>query len=410
MGYDIITFVDSLHFSDRVKSLGTENSFTVLAKVTELKKQGRDIVSFGIGEPDFDTPKNIVDAGVKALQSGSTHYSPSQGIESLRKSAASYITRTRHIAVQPEEVVIMPGGKPLIFNAIMACVNPGEEVIYPNPGYPIYESVVEFTGCKAVPLPFLEEKKFGFDVNDLKHLITKKTRLVVINSPQNPTGGILEKQNLEELAALAQEHNLWILSDEIYSQIVYDGEFMSIVSLPGMKERTIILDGFSKTYAMTGWRLGIGVMNAELAVKIARVETNLNSCTATFTQIAGVEALDGDQSAVKAMREEFKRRREVIIAGLNSVSGFKCLMPKGAFYAFPNVTEACKRCGFANSEALQEYLLYDGNVAVLPRTSFGRRNTGEKEEYIRLSYATSMENIHEGLKRIKTAIEKKIGA
>ncbi len=387
--------------ADRLNQLGTENAFVVLAQVNALKAEGRDIVSFAIGEPDFPTPANIKKAGVEAITSDKTHYSESQGIPELREAIADYIRRTRDIDVGPKNVVVTPGAKPIMFNTMMSIVNPGDEVIYPNPGFPIYESLVEFIGAKAVPMPLWESLDFNFDPEEFRGLVTPQTKLIVLNSPQNPTGSVLTQEALQAVADIAIERNLWVLSDEVYSQMVYDDEFRSIASIPGMLERTVILDGFSKTYSMTGWRLGFGVMPEELASWQARIETNLNSCTATFTQWAGVEALTGDQSESRAMIDEFSRRRLFIHEGLNELPGFSCIMPKGAFYAFPNVTEACRMTGREHARELQEQILYDGNVAVLPRTAFGRPNDGETDQYLRFSYASSMEMIEEGLERLR---------
>ena len=396
-----------MQIARRMGRLGTETAFEVLSEVNKLKAEGEDIISFALGEPDFDTPRNIKDAAMQAIIDGYTHYSPSAGILPLRESIAHYISETRGIEVEPEEVVVTPGAKPIVFDSILSCVNEGDEVIYPNPGYPIYESVINFVGGKPVPLPLLEEKNFSFDPEDLRRRITPKTRMIIINSPQNPTGGILSQDDLETIAETAIQADLWILSDEVYSKIIYDGEFRSIISIPGMKERTILVDGFSKTYAMTGWRLGFGVMKKELAVHIARIETNVDSCTATFTQYAGIEALKGLQDKSLAMIAEFQKRRDLIYQELNKIGGIKCLKPRGAFYIYPNVTEACRNLGFRDSKELQQYLLHKANVAVLARSCFGQRNVGEKEEYIRLSYVTSRENIREGVKRIKKAIESK---
>jgi len=390
----------------RMERLGTETAFEVLAQVNELKRKGRDIISFAIGEPDFDTPQNIKDAGIRALKDGYTHYSPSSGIPSLRESAARYISKTRGIEVDPEEVVITPGAKPIIAYGILACVNEGDEVIYPNPGFPIYESFINFVGAKPVPLPLLEEKEFSFDPEQLEAKITDKTKMIIINSPQNPTGGILTEDDLRMIAEISKEKDIWIVSDEVYSQIIYDTEFKSIASIPGMKERTILIDGFSKTYAMTGWRLGFGVMRKDLAQDITRIQTNVNSCTNTFIQYAGVEALEGPQDTSLSMVKEFKERRDLIWKGLNEIKGIRCIKPKGAFYIYPNVTKVCQNLNLEGSKKLQEYLLYNADVAVLSRSCFGCRNEGEKEEYIRLSYATSKKDILEGLKRIKKAVEK----
>ncbi|MCL4386662.1 MAG: pyridoxal phosphate-dependent aminotransferase [Actinobacteria bacterium] len=391
----------------RIENLGTENAFKVLAEVNKLKNQGKDIISFAIGEPDFNTPENIKDAGIKAIKENYTHYNPSAGIPELREEIAKHISKTRKIKVDPEEVVVTPGGKPIIFFSIFALINPGDEVIYPNPGFPIYESLINFIDGVAVPIPIIEEKNFSIDVNYLEKIITPKTKMIILNSPHNPTGGMIEKEDLQSIAELAIKHDIIIFSDEIYSGIVFDGEFNSIASFKDMKERTIILDGFSKTYSMTGWRIGYGIFNKDIAAVIANLGTNSVSCTATFTQMAAVEALRGTQDDSIKMAEIFKQRSKLIVDGLNDIKGIKCLYPKGAFYVFPNVTEACRNLGFESSIELQQYLLHEGGVAVLPRTSFGVKNKGEKEEYIRLSFATSNEAILNGLARIKKAIEKR---
>jgi aspartate aminotransferase len=395
-----------MRLARRMSRLGNENAFVVLAEVTKLKEQGIDIVNFGVGEPDFDTPLNIKNAGIKAINDNLTHYSPPAGVPDFRRSVARYISRTRNIDVEVDNVIIGPSTKPVIFYAISALIDSGDEVIYPNPGYPIYESLINYVGGKAVPLPLLEEKEFSFDINDLKKAITDKTRMIIINSPQNPTGGILGKEDLKAIAKIAIENDIWVMSDEIYSRIFYEGEFNSIISIEGMKDRTILVDGFSKVFAMTGWRLGYGIMPKELIPYMIALNTNIITCTATFTQYAGIEGLEGPQDDTYRMVEEFKARRDIIVDGLNDIKGFKCLSPKGAFYVFPNVTQACRNLGLKDSQAMQQLLLHDGGVAVLPRTSFGVKNMGETEEYIRLSYATSRENIAEGLKRIKKVIEK----
>lgn len=393
-----------MKLAHRLTQLGTENAFEVLNEVNRLKTAGRDIISFAIGEPDFDTPEHIKQAGITAIQDNFTHYSPSAGILPLREAIAGYIAKTRNLCVNHDEVVVTPGGKPIIYYVLHALVDPGDEVIYPNPGFPIYESVIRFTGGIPVPVPILEERDFSIDTAELEKLITPKTKLIILNSPHNPTGGMLTAKDLAHIADLARRHDLWVLSDEIYSRITYGGTFGSISSLPGMQERTIILDGFSKTYAMTGWRLGYGVMNKELAVHIARLITNCESCTNTFVQLGGLEALTGPQDFVNGMVDEFKARRDLIAAGLNSIPGFSCKIPNGAFYVFPNVTEACRRLGLPDSKALQQHLLYNANVAVLPRSAFGKRNSGETQEYLRFSYATSCDSIAEGLERIEKAM------
>jgi len=396
-----------MKLAQRMSRLGTENAFVVLAEVNKLKEKGKDIISFCIGEPDFDTPENIRKAAIKAMEDGHTHYGPSAGLPELRETVAEYISKTRNINANFDEVVITPGGKPIIYFCLHALAGEVDEVIYPNPGFPIYESVINFVGAKPVPVPILEEKGFSFDIDYLKKIISDKTKMIILNSPQNPTGGVLTKEDLKEIAGLAQKHDLWILSDEIYSRIIYDGKFESITSIDGLKDRTIILDGFSKTYAMTGWRIGYGVMPAGLASRIAQLETNCESCTATFTQLAAKEAYTGPQDETEKMVAEFKARRDLIVDGLNDIDGITCLNPKGSFYVFPNVTKVCKNLGFAGSKEFQEYLLHKADVAVLPRTSFGAKNNGEEQEYIRLSYATSRDNILNGLKRIKDAVEQK---
>jgi aspartate/methionine/tyrosine aminotransferase len=395
-----------LKLADKMSILGTETAFEVLAEVEKLKAQGKDIISFAIGEPDFNTPENIKAAGIEAIRNNYTHYNPSAGLMEVRQSFADYIAKTRGIEVKPTEVVITPGAKPIIFFGIMATINPGDEVIYPNPGFPIYESVINFVGGVPVPLALREEREFSFLPEELERKITNKTKMIIINSPHNPTGGILSTADLKQIAEIAVRNDLWVLSDEVYSRIIYDQQFESIVSLPGMKERTILIEGMSKTYAMTGWRIGYGVAPELVANAIARLSTNSISCTATFTQLAALEAVNGQQGATAQMVKEFCQRRELIVEGLNNIAGISCVKPKGAFYVYPNVTAACKKLGFKTAKELQQYLLYQADVAVLPQTSFGQRNEGETQEYIRLSFATSKENILAGLARIKQAIER----
>ncbi len=398
-----------MKLAERIKRLGTENAFTTLAKINKLRAEGKDIISFSIGEPDFDTPRNIIDKCHEALEKGMTHYTGSQGMPEFRKAVAGYISRTRGIPVLPEEVVAVPGGKPIIFHSILACVDEGDEVLYPNPGYPIYESVINFVGAKAVPYPILEDRSFSVDVDMIEKLITPKTTFMVINSPHNPTGGSIPMEDLEKIAKLCIKHDIIVLSDEIYSRLIFGGgEHASIASLPGMKERTIILDGMSKTYAMTGWRLGYGVMPVKIAEAVTQLVTNDESCTTTFVQVAGIEALEGSQKGADDMKEVFAKRREIIVEELRKVPGFTCHMPKGAFYVFPNVTEACRKLGFADAKELADKLLYEAGVAVLARTAFGRKNDDEDQEYIRLSYATSTENIMKGVARIREYISARI--
>ena len=388
-----------MQIAKRMSRLGTETAFEVLVKARALEAQGRSIVHLEIGEPDFDTPKNIIKAAKDALDQGYTHYGPSAGLVEVREEIVKYVMKTRPgFSCTTNEVVVTPGGKPIMFYTILATIDEGDEVIYPNPGFPIYESMINFVGGKAVPLPLKEEKDFRFDIKDLKSLITTKTRMLIINSPQNPTGGILTKEDIKEIAKLAIKHNLLILSDEIYSRVVYDNfKPYSILQVPGMKERTILLDGFSKTYAMTGWRLGFGVMSKELANLVAKLQTNCASCAASFTQIAGREALRGKQDSVNQMVKEFKKRRDVIVRGLNAIPGFHCLKPKGAFYVFPNIAKT-----EMTSKQMADYLLSEAGVACLAGTAFG--NCGEG--FVRFSYANSLENINEALKRIKKAIKK----
>lgn len=381
-----------MRFASRMSKLGTETAFEVLARARALEAQGKNVVHLEIGEPDFDTPKNIVEAAIQALREGHTHYNPTAGLPELRSAAAKDIARSRGIDVKPENVVVVPGGKPTMFYVLLTLIEEGDEVIYPNPGYPIYESMINFSGGKPVPAPILEEFDFSLDVNKLEKLINKKTKMIIVNSPANPTGGILTKKDLEKIAQLAVKHDLWVLSDEIYCRIIYDGKFESITQFPGMMERTIILDGFSKTYAMTGWRMGYGVMREDLAQAVTKLGNNCHSCTATFSQRAGIEAINGDQSEVNKMVAEFKRRRDFIVEGLNKIPGMSCKMPKGAFYAFPNI----KKLGLA-SKPLADRLLNEAQVATLSGTAFGALGEG----YIRLSYANSIDNIKEALKRIE---------
>jgi len=385
-------------FADRMASLGTETAFEVLARAKALERQGKEIIHLEIGEPDFDTPKNIKEAAVKALYAGYTHYVPAAGIPELREAIAEYISKTRKIPVDPEEVVVTPGAKPIMFFAILACVDRGEEVLYPNPGFPIYESMINFVGAKPVPLPLLEENDFRLDHEYVKEKITKKTKMIILNSPENPTGGVLTKEDLKVIAdCIANRDDVIVLSDEIYSRIIYEGTHESIASLPGMKEKTIILDGFSKTYAMTGWRLGYGVMRKDIAEKITQLMINSNSCTCAFVQMAGVEALKGPQDSVEKMVAEFRKRREVIVEGLNNIKGITCKKPKGAFYVFPNIKGIGKK-----SKEFSDYLLNEAGVAVLPGTSFGKYGEG----YLRISFANSVENIKKALDRISKAVEK----
>ena len=381
-----------LQLARRMSRLGTETAFEVLNKARALERQGRSIVHLEIGEPDFDTPANVVEAAVDALHKGWTHYGPSAGLPELRQAIAQYVNRTRGVNVSSDEVVVVPGGKPIIFFSILSLVDEADEVIYPNPGFPIYESMINYVGGRAVPIALREDRDFALDVNELESLISDRTKLIIINSPQNPTGGVLGRPEIEQIAKVIGDRNIMVLSDEIYSRLLFDSEqHFSIMSVPGMQERTILLDGFSKTYAMTGWRMGYGVMRADLATHLTRLMTNSNSCTASFTQVAGIEAIQGDQNSVDRMRDEFQRRRDVFVAGLNKIKGFSCRMPRGAFYVFPNTTATGWK-----SKPLADALLEQAGVAALSGTSFGAFGEG----YLRFSVANSLENLREALERI----------
>ena len=377
--------------------LGTETAFEVLARARALEAQGRKIVHLEIGEPDFDTPANIRDAAKTALDRGYTHYGPSHGLPEARKAVAEYVARARGVPVAPEETIIVPGGKPIIFFTVLALVDPGDEVLYPNPGFPIYESMINYVGGKAVPLPIREENDWDFDPAEFERLLTPKTRLVSLNSPANPTGGVMSPATMDRVARALRDKapDAILLSDEIYSRIVYEGQHHSLLSLPGMKERTVLLDGFSKTWAMTGWRLGYGVGPKWLIDAMAKLATNDHSCTASFAQLAAIEALNGPQDSVKAMVAEFRRRRDVIVAGLNSLPGVTCRSPRAAFYVFPSV----KGVGL-KSKALSDALLDQAGVACLPGTSFGALGEG----YLRFSYANSVENIEAALASMRQAL------
>ena len=380
-----------LQLAKRMTRLGTETAFEVLVKAKALEAQGRDIIHLEIGEPDFDTPANIIEAGCDALHRSFTHYGPSAGLMELREVIAQYVSETRRVNVTPDEVVVVPGGKPIIFFSVLALAEEGDEIIYPNPGFPIYESMINYVGAKAVPIRLREELDFRLDVDELASLINDRTKLIILNSPQNPTGGVLTKDDIAAIARAIGDRNIMVLSDEIYSRLIFEGEHHSIMSVDGMKERTILLDGFSKTYAMTGWRMGYGVMRADLAAHISRLMTNSNSCTASFTQIAGIEALRGPQDMVDAMRTEFQKRRDVMVAGLNKIKGFSCRFPKGAFYVFPNITKT----GWP-SKKLADAVLDDAGVAALSGTAFGDFGEG----YLRFSVANSIENIEKALGRV----------
>jgi aspartate/methionine/tyrosine aminotransferase len=385
-----------MKFAKRMERLGTETAFEVLGRARALEAQGRKIIHLEIGEPDFDTPRFIREAAIKALSNGRTHYTPAAGIPELRQAICDDVARRRGVAVRPENVVVTPGAKPIMYFTITALIEEGDEVIYPNPGFPIYESVIEFVGGKAVPLALKEEREFRFDLKELQALITARTRMIIINSPQNPTGGILTREDVSAIAEIARSRNIIVLSDEVYKNIIYEDKHASIISEPGMLDRAILLDGFSKTYAMTGWRLGFGVMPAPLAQKVEQLMINSNSCTAAFSQDAGVAALQGPEDEINAFVQEFKRRRDIMVDGLNQINGVRCLKPRGAFYCFPNVSAVPM-----NSKKLADHLLNEAGVAALSGTAFGKFGEG----YLRVSYANSVENLREGLRRMKQVIE-----
>jgi aspartate/methionine/tyrosine aminotransferase len=377
--------------------LGTETAFEVLVKAKALEAQGRDIVHLEVGEPDFATPENIVQAGIRALRDGKTKYTPSAGIPELRQAIAQQMSETRGVPVTAEQVIVTPGAKPIMFFSILALVEPGDQVLYPVPGFPIYESMINYCGGTPVPYVLREENHFRFDPDEFRKKANPKTKMIILNSPQNPTGGVLEREDLQLVAEVAHKYDITVLADEIYWRVLYDGTFASLLNIPGMAERTIVLDGFSKTYSMTGWRLGWGVMPLALVPHITRLQTNSNSCVAGFTQYAGVEALTGPQDAVAEMVAAFKARRDVIVEGLNAIPGFKCLKPRGAFYAFPNT----RGTGW-DSRKLADYLLNEAGVACLSGTAFGEAGEG----YIRFSYANSLENIQKALMRVREAVQK----
>ena len=390
-----------MKLATRMERLGTETAFEVLVRAKALEVQGRDVVHLEIGEPDFDTPANIIAAGSEALQGGWTHYGPAAGLPELRRAISDYVNRGSGMAYAPEQVVVTPGGKPIMFFVILALLEAGDEAIYPDPGFPIYGSMINFVGATPVPIPLREANQFRLDVDELASLITPRTRLLIINSPANPTGGVLDRADLDAIARLAVAHDLIVLSDEIYSEILYDGEHHSIATLPGMAERTVVLDGFSKTFAMTGWRLGYGLMPAPLVEAVSRLMVNSVSCTAPAVQRAGLAALTGPWDDVRTMVAAFRRRRDLIVTGLNAIPGITCAMPKGAFYAFPNISGTGR-----TSKQFADELLEAHGVATLAGTSFGAAGEG----YIRISYANSEENLHKALERIATAAKEPVGA
>jgi aspartate/methionine/tyrosine aminotransferase len=385
-----------MKLASRMSRLGTETAFEVLARARALEAQGRHVVHLEIGEPDFDTPANIVKAAQDALGKGFTHYGPSPGLPALREAIAEDFTRRNGVAVKPEQVVVYPGGKPVMFFMFLALLEEGDEAIYPNPGFPIYESMIHYAGARAVPLPLHQEKQFRVDVDELRALVTPRTKVIVINSPQNPTGSMLTTEDLKAIGRLAADKGLWLLSDEIYSRILYGAPHDTVLRY-GDPSRIVVLDGFSKTFAMTGWRLGYGIMPAEFAVHMARLQTNATSCTASFTQMAGVEALRGPQHEVERMVAEFRKRRDVIVAGLNALEGVRCVEPQGAFYVFPDI----RGTGFSSKD-LSTRLLDEAGVACLSGTAFGKHGDG----FLRFSYANSVENIAEALQRFGAFLQK----
>jgi aspartate aminotransferase len=385
------TVGSNLRLAERMANLGTEGAFEVMARAKELEAAGKDIIHLEIGEPDFPTPAHVIDAASQALRDGWTHYGPSAGLPQLREAVAEDAGRRRGIRVDPNEVVITPGAKPIYFFSMLALVEPGDEVLYPNPGFPIYESLIRFLGARPVPYRVRQEAGFDIDPNDVLERIHPNTRLVVFNSPHNPTGGVTSRNAMAVLAKGLEACEAWIFSDEIYNRLIFEGTHVSFGAFPALRDRTIILDGFSKTYAMTGWRLGYGIMRADLAQQITRLMTNSNSCTASFTQIAGVAALGKDQSSVDSMRSEFLRRRQVIVKGLNRVPGFRCVSPHGAFYVFPNIEGTGWR-----SREMAEALLTEAGVACLAGTAFGDWGEG----HLRFSFANSVENIERAMERV----------
>jgi aspartate aminotransferase len=384
-------------YAKRTHHLAPEGAYQVLAKAGQLEADGKEIVHFEIGQPDYDTFSNVSLAGIKAICEGKTRYTDPAGVPALREAIAEDIGRRHGISIHRDEVIVSPGGKPNLFFPTLALVEPGDEVIYPNPGFPTYEAMIGVAGGIPVPVPLLEENDFSFDLDAFDRLISKRTKLVILNSPSNPTGGVIPRADLEHIAAQVQKHRCWVLSDEIYARLAYEGrEVFSIASLPGMKERCIIVDGFSKTYAMTGWRLGFGIMPKELAERVGLLLTHSLGSTAHFTQFAGIEAIVGPQDMVGNMVTEYQRRRDVIVAGLNAIPGVACRKPQGAFYVFPNI----KGTGMTSNE-LANFILEKAGVALLPGSAFGKFGEG----YLRLSYATSIPTIEKGLARIHSAVK-----
>ena len=394
----------TIKFAERMDHIGTEGAFEVLAKARRLEAQGKNVIHLEIGEPDFATPDNIVEAAVSALQSGYTHYTPAGGIMEARQAVAGFVNRRLGVEVDPAEVVLVPGSKNILLFTLLACIEPGDEVIYPDPGYPVYASLVSFVGAVGVPIRLREDRSFRMDLDELAALVTPRTRLMIVNTPQNPTGGVLTREDVEFISKLAVEHDLLVISDEIYSQLVYDGfEHVSLLGQPGMKERTVLMDGMSKAYAMCGWRLGYGVSPRELAAKMETLMINSSSCAAAFTQMATIEALESPESerAVTVMVDKFRARRDLLVDGLNRIPGFRCAKPEGAFYAFPNI----EATGFPEKE-LADRLLEEAGVALLPGTAFGPAGKG----YVRLAYTQGEDDLARALERIEDFVRKEARA
>jgi aspartate aminotransferase len=384
-----------MRLAERMERIGTETAFEAAGRARALEATGRDVIHLEIGEPDFETPANIRRAGAQALEQGYTHYGPPLGLPALREAIAADATTRKGFDVSPEQVIVTPGAKPIMFYTLLALIEPDDEVIYPDPGFPIYESMTRFVGATPVPINLREENQFRLDPDELRSLVTPRTRLIIFNSPQNPTGSLLTRADIEQIAAVAVEHDLMVLADEIYGRILYSGEHVSIAALPGLADRTIVLDGFSKTYAMTGWRLGYAIAPTSLVQPFSKLIINSVSCTSSHSQMAAVEALNGPQDAVDAMVAEFRIRRDLIVKGLNAIEGIRCLEPEGAFYVFPNVAGTGR-----TGEELAHVLLNEGGVSVLAGTAFGQSGV----DHVRISYANSQEKISEALRRIEAVV------
>ncbi len=386
-----------MKLAQRMVGIGTETAFEAAARGRAWEAQGHDVVHLELGEPDFDTPANIREAAKRAIDEGWTHYGPPLGQPKLREAIAADATARKHFAADPANVAVTPGAKPVMYYALLALIDAGDEVIYPDPGFPIYESMTRFAGGTPVPIPLREENDFRLDTDELRRLVTPRTKLIIFNSPHNPTGGVLTRQDIEAIANVAREHDIMVMADEIYGRDLYEGEFVSIASLPGMPERTIVLDGFSKTFAMTGWRLGYAILPPSLVEPFSKLIINSVSCTSSFEQIAAVEALTGPQESVDKMVAEFRARRDLVVAGLNKIPGIRCRMPHGAFYVFPNVSGTGM-----NGDEFTHRMLYEGDVCVLSGTAFGKVGA----DHVRISYANSQPNLRKALERIEKVVSK----